>query len=119
ACRRVRSGRGRPEPGRPTAKEGSVKRGRLLAGGSIMTVALLAAALAAAPGAWAKGAHSGPSATPFPDISSAGPLTHVYLGNELSCQVAHSGDADLELYPPDTIPGDCGSFLVVQNTDTL
>jgi len=96
-----------------------VKRGRLLAGGSIMTVALLAAALAAAPGAWAKGAHSGPSATPFQDISSAGPLTHVYLGNELSCQVAHSGDADLELYPPDTIPGDCGSFLVVQNTDTL
>jgi hypothetical protein len=56
------------------------------------------------------------AATPFADISSAGPLTHVYIGNELSCQVAHVGDAVLELFPSGVIPGDCGSFLVVGNT---
>jgi hypothetical protein len=54
--------------------------------------------------------------TPFADISSTGPLTHVYIGNELSCQVAHTGDVDLELFPPNVIPGDCGSFLVVGGT---
>lgn len=51
------------------------------------------------------------AATPFVDISSAGPLTHVYLGNELSCQIAHTGDSPLELFPPGTIPGDCGTFI--------
>ena len=30
-----------------------------------------------------------PAVTPFMDIASAGPLTHVWLGNELSCQVQH------------------------------
>jgi Calx-beta domain/CARDB len=56
------------------------------------------------------------AAPPFADISSSGPLTHVYVGNELSCQVAHVGDASLELYPPNIIPGDCGSFLAVLGT---
>lgn len=51
------------------------------------------------------------AATPYADIASAGPLTHVYLGNELSCQIAHSGDSLLELYPPTVIPGDCGTFI--------
>jgi uncharacterized repeat protein (TIGR01451 family) len=67
----------------------------------------------------AKGEHLGSRSTPFQDIASSGPLTHVYLGNELSCQVAHEGDTDLELYPPDTIPGDCGTFLVDQGSDKL
>jgi hypothetical protein len=56
------------------------------------------------------------AATPFTDIASSGPLTHVYIGNELSCQVAHVGDLSLELYHPSTIPGDCGSFLAVLGT---
>lgn len=51
--------------------------------------------------------------TTYQDIASAGPLTHVYIGDELSCQIAHTGDASLELYPPSTIPGDCGTFLVI------
>ena len=50
-------------------------------------------------------------ATPFVDVASTGPLTHIYLGNELSCQVAHEGDTSLEFYPPETTPGDCGTFL--------
>src|SRR3989441_6772328 len=46
------------------------------------------------------------------DIASAGPLTHVYIGNDLSCQVAHVQDSVLEYYPPTAAPGDCGTFLV-------
>jgi Ca2+-binding RTX toxin-like protein len=49
--------------------------------------------------------------TPYVDIGSAGPLEHIYLGNELSCQVKLPGETDLGFYPPDTIPGDCGTFL--------
>ena len=58
-------------------------------------------------------AGSAAAATPYKDITSVGPLEHVYLGNELSCQVAHTGDSALEFYPPFTIPGDCGTFVVV------
>ena len=32
-------------------------------------------------------------ATPSADISSAGPLTHVWVGNDLSCQAQHIFDA--------------------------
>jgi uncharacterized repeat protein (TIGR01451 family) len=53
------------------------------------------------------------AATPFKDIASAGPLTHVYLGDELSCQVAHTTDTFNEFFPPSTIPGDCGTFVAV------
>src|SRR4051795_1350509 len=48
---------------------------------------------------------------PFADIASSGPLTHVYVGNDLSCQVAYRGDEAFELYPPGVRPGDCGTFL--------
>jgi hypothetical protein len=66
---------------------------------------LLLAALVSAPGAWA--------ATPVQDITSAGPLTDVWIGNELGCQIAHAGDTSLEFFPSDSgsTPGDCGTFL--------
>lgn len=51
--------------------------------------------------------------TPNRDIASSGPLTNVYIGNELGCQVAYQGDAQKELYPPATIPGDCGTLVFV------
>src|SRR5436190_18242996 len=55
-----------------------------------------------------------PTVTPFRDISSAGPLTHVWVGNELSCQVQHLADgATHEFYPPTAIPGDCGTFIAM------
>jgi len=66
----------------------------------------------------AKGAvtHT-PAVTPFMDIASAGPLTHVWLGNELSCQVQHVTDGTThEFYPPGTIPGDCGTFIAMGGT---
>jgi uncharacterized repeat protein (TIGR01451 family) len=50
------------------------------------------------------------------DISSAGPLTNIQIGVDLSCQVAHSGDTDLEFYPPDVTPGDCGTIVSVNGS---
>lgn len=47
------------------------------------------------------------------EITSAGPLSSVVVSNDLGCQVAHTGDAALELFPSGTKPGDCGTFLVV------
>ena len=39
-------------------------------------------------------------ATPSADISSTGPLTHVWIGNDLSCQVQHIADGPYyEFYP--------------------
>jgi hypothetical protein len=55
--------------------------------------------------------------TPTGDIGSAGgPLTHVYIGNDFSCQINHTGDAVGEFYPSDTVPGDCGTFLATGGT---
>ena len=53
------------------------------------------------------------AAVPYADIVSGGPLTSIALGNELSCQVAHTSDAQLELYPPSAKPGDCGTFVAL------
>jgi hypothetical protein len=71
-------------------------------------VALTAASLLVLAGLLASAAQA---QTPYKDIASSGPLTHVYLGNELSCQVAHTGDAALELFPSSSIPGSCGTFV--------
>jgi hypothetical protein len=53
------------------------------------------------------------AAVPFVDIGAppSGPLIVVAIGNELGCQVQHTGDTSFELYPPSTTPGDCGTFL--------
>lgn len=53
---------------------------------------------------------------PFQTISSSGPLTSVIIGNELSCQVAHSGDTSYELYGPNEAPADCGTFIFTGGT---
>ena len=62
----------------------------------------------------AAGAATSPAtaAVPFKEIvSAAGPLTSVALGDELSCQVAYRGDAQLELFPSGAKPGDCGTMV--------
>lgn len=53
------------------------------------------------------------AAVPYQQITSTGPLSSVAIGNELSCQVRHVADADLQLYPPAAVPGDCGTFVAV------
>ena len=56
------------------------------------------------------------AAVPFAEIASPGPLTSVVLGNELSCQVGHTGDAQLELFPSSAKPGDCGTLAAIGPT---
>jgi hypothetical protein len=57
-------------------------------------------------------ASSAHAAVPFKAIASAGPLTSIAVGNELSCQVSHVGDALFEVFPSSTTPGDCGTFVL-------
>lgn len=51
------------------------------------------------------------AAVPYADVVSSGPLEHVYLGADLSCQVRLVADVDLSFFPPSAIPGDCGTFI--------
>jgi uncharacterized repeat protein (TIGR01451 family) len=86
---------------------------------SALAFSLLAMLLAggAAAGKSPVGTTTGHIATvPFQDISSGGPLTDIFIGNELSCQVAHAGDDVYELYGPTEAPADCGTFLAVGDT---
>src|SRR4029079_4074259 len=69
--------------------------------------AAIALVVASAAAAWCL-------ATPSTDIASGGPLPHVWVGNDLSCQVQHIADApDYEFYGPDIIPGDSGTFIAL------
>lgn len=52
----------------------------------------------------------------YQDIAAAGPLDDIYIAQDLACQVKHAGDAGFALYPDGVIPGDCGTFLVVNDT---
>jgi uncharacterized repeat protein (TIGR01451 family) len=54
--------------------------------------------------------------TVFQTISSAGPLNAIYIGEDLSAQIAHVGDTSEEIYPPGTHPGDYGTFLLINGT---
>ena len=61
-----------------------------------------------------RSATEAPLMIPVADIVSAGPLTHVLLGNDLSCQVQHIADApDYEFYGPDIFPADAGTFIAM------
>jgi hypothetical protein len=64
-------------------------------------------------GCWISAPSAG-AAIPFVDIGTpSGPLTTVAVGNDLSCQVKHTGDTDNEFYPRNVTPGDCGTFVAV------
>jgi uncharacterized repeat protein (TIGR01451 family) len=54
--------------------------------------------------------------TPYTTITSAGPLPSIFLGDELSAQIEHTGDSYYEVYPGSTIPADYGTFLVIGGT---
>src|SRR3954453_22585698 len=69
-----------------------------------LAAGLSCVALVAAPSALAQ--------TPFVNEGApGGPLTQVAIGNDLSCQVQHTGDTAFELFPSSTTPGDSGTFL--------
>jgi uncharacterized repeat protein (TIGR01451 family) len=42
-----------------------------------------------------------------------GPLTHIYVGDTLSCQVAYAGDSSFEWYSPSSTTADCGTVLYI------
>jgi hypothetical protein len=50
---------------------------------------------------------------PFQTINSAGPLTELYVGNELSCQAKLGQDEVYSYFPSTRAPGDCGTFLQI------
>ena len=57
------------------------------------------------------------ASTPFVDVHSTGPLSDIYIGNDLSCQVRGGGFSSTEFFPNASGPGDCGTFLFT-GTDT-
>ena len=63
-------------------------------------------------------ASSAQAATPAIDIHSAGPLSDIYIGNDLSCQVRSGGFSSTEFFPNASGPGDCGTFLFNTGSDS-
>jgi len=76
----------------------------------ITTIALLGAVVAGV------GTSLTALAAPPQVITSAGPLTNIYITNDLNCQVAHLGDPGFEFFPNDMQLGACGTFLTVGGT---
>ncbi|MGO9888032.1 MAG: hypothetical protein ACLP0L_09020, partial [Solirubrobacteraceae bacterium] len=80
-------------------------RGRIIQRIAGLVVGALSATLILAPAAWAQ------SPTPYVDIHSAGPLSDIYIGNDLGCQVRNGGFSSTEYFPNASGPGDCGTFV--------
>lgn len=49
-------------------------------------------------------------------ITSAGPLSQIFIANDLGCQVAYIGDASFQFFPSGSEQGNCGTFLYVGST---
>jgi hypothetical protein len=49
-------------------------------------------------------------------VASTGPIENLTVGDDLSCQVSYIQGGTFEFYPPDTSPGDCGTFVSVDGT---
>ena len=74
-----------------------------------LAAAICCAGLLAAPSALGQ--------TPFKNEGApGGALTQVAIGNDLGCQVAHTGDTAFEFFPSSSTPGDCGTFLFAAGT---
>jgi hypothetical protein len=82
-----------------------------------LVITLFAAALAAPASLWT---FSGTAGAVFAgaDIGSdpGGPLTHIFIGENFSCQVAHTDDSAYEMYPSDDESGDCSTVVLVNGT---
>jgi hypothetical protein len=89
---------------------GSSRRGRGARRG-VVVAALAAAAVLALPAVASAN-------VPFQRITSPGPISDIYLGNELSCQVKLTQDEVYSYYPPAVAPGDCGTFLQINGVSS-
>jgi len=77
----------------------------------------LGSSLAVIPGVSAKGGDGNVDAQlSTQTITSAGPLTSIYLTNELNCQVAHTGDSSFEFFDPGETVGDCATLIATGGT---
>ena len=82
------------------------------------TFALSCTLLLIVGGVFAKGTiNQAPNAvaTPAQAISSAGPLDNIWLGDDGAAQISYAGDSSYEVFPPSNIPGDYGTFIVVND----
>jgi hypothetical protein len=78
----------------------------------LLALTLLGAVLAAPASLWSS-TQVTDAAFVGQDIASAGPLTHIYVGTNMSCQVAHTGDAVFEMYSPSNQQGACGTVVFI------
>jgi hypothetical protein len=49
-------------------------------------------------------------------IESAGPLSQVFITDDLACQVAYAGDPSFEFFPSNSEVGNCGTFIAANAT---
>ena len=86
----------------------------------LFALAVLGAALAAPASLWTFGGTAHAAVTvcgTCADIGdSAGPLTHIWIGQNFSCQVEHSGNSLFQMFPEDDQSGDCSTVLLVGQT---
>jgi len=55
--------------------------------------------------------------TPYATIANAsGPITNIFVGDDLSLQVEYDGYTAYQVFPSATKPGDYGTFVVIGNT---
>jgi hypothetical protein len=83
-----------------------------------LRVALLTILLAASVAAFAdnaKGVVNDGVETAYGTISSAGPLDQIFVGVDAATQISYITDPDYQVYPEDVIPGDYGTFIVVND----
>jgi hypothetical protein len=64
-------------------------------------------------------ASSAFAATPSTDIHSTGPLSDIYIGNDLGCQVRSGGFSSTEYFPNASGPGDCGTFMFTGSDNAI
>jgi hypothetical protein len=85
--------------------------------GAVWLSLLLLLVLASAPSAAAdgKGVTTDGVETVYGTISSAGPLDQIFAGVDVASQLSYVSDVDYQVYPPSTIPGDYGTFVVVND----
>jgi hypothetical protein len=62
-----------------------------------------------------KGVTTDGVATVYGTISSPGPLDQIFAGVDAATQLSYVSDTDYQVYPPDTIPGDYGTFVVISD----
>ena len=74
----------------------------------------IATAAAGKDGGGADSVGDGLSAQASATINTPGPLTNIYLSDELNCQVDHLGDASHEFFGD--VPGACATFIATGGT---